>query len=231
MGGSPAAKTITQGGGPDWLLPDVKKAVGGATDLYEGGGLSHVEGLTEEQLDAYKRKKELGQQGGMLDQLAADSYGATSVFKDATQGTGLYGADALGDTITGMKDTIGDAQSQVMGNMMGTASMGGGLGSARGDAMTAGALSNTAASMGMAELNAKRTGAAAGAGSILGAGSTIGNQLGAGIAATEGVGSALQQQKQNEADAGFQGMQRLFGLYGQPAVGNQQKKVSSGGSK
>jgi len=231
MGGSPAAKTITQGGVPDWLLPDVKKAAGAATDLYDSGDLSHVEGLTKEQQDAYNRKLAIGKQGGMLDQLAADSYGATSVYKDAAQGTGLYGANALGDTISGMKDTIGDAQSEVMGNMMGQASMGGSLGSARGDAMTAGAISKTAADMGMAELNAQRSGAKAGADSILSSGNTIGTQLGAGIAATEGVGSALQQQKQNEADAGFQGIQRLFGLYGQPAVGSSQKKVSTGGGK
>lgn len=231
MAGGGTTTTIAQGGVPEWLLPNVKKATGAATDLYESGGLSNVEGLTAEQQDAYRRKLQLGQQGGMLDQLAADSYGATSVFKDAAQGTGLYGANALGNTISGMEDTIGDAQSQVMGNMMGQASMGGGLGSARSDAMTAGAISKTAADMGMAELQAKRMGAAQGANSIIGAGSQIGNQLGAGIAATEGVGSALQQQRQNEADAGYQGIQRLFGLYGAPAVGSQQKKVSSGGSK
>ena len=53
--------------------------------------------------------------------------------------------------------------------------------------------------------------------------------MGQGIKATEGVGSAIQQQKQNEADAGYQGIQRLFGLYGSPAIG--QEKVTSGGGK
>jgi len=39
----------------------------------------------------------------------------------------------------------------------------------------------------------------------------------------------MQQQKQNEADAAYQGISRLFGLYGAPAVGSKTEKVSSGG--
>jgi len=112
---------------------------------------------------------------------------------------------------------------------MGRASMGGGLGSARGDAMTASALSKTGADIAQSELANRRAGSFTGAGGVINSGNTIGGQLGAGIAATEGVGSALQQQGQNEMDAAYQGISRLFGLYGAPAVGSKVTSSSSGG--
>tara|TARA_R100000908_G_scaffold59685_1_gene36307 strand:- start:914 stop:1609 length:696 start_codon:yes stop_codon:yes gene_type:complete len=231
MGGSPSQTTTGYTGVPDWLQPHVEKAAGAATDMYESGDLSKVEGLTAEQQDAFNRKLELGQRGGMLDQLAADSYGAAGAYRDAAAGTGLFGADALSKQITDMKDSIGDAQMRQLGQLQGAASMGGGLGGARSQAMNAAALSKTASDMASNELAQRRTASLTGAQGVIGSGSSIGNQFGQGVAATEGVGSALQQQKQNESDAGFQGLQRLFGFYGAPAIGTKQTKVSSGGAK
>jgi len=230
--------TVLRGGGgggsstsgvPEWLRPQVQDAATAATDLYDAGSLNHVEGLSPEQLDAYNRKLKLGEQGGMLDTLGADSYGAAGAYRDAASGKGLFGANALGDQITSMKDTIGDAQMSQLGQLQGAASMGGGLGSARSQAMNSAALSKTAGEMGAAELANRRASSLSGAQGVIGSGDTIGGQMGQGIKATEGVGSAIQQQKQNEADAGYQGIQRLFGLYGSPAIG--QEKVTSGGGK
>tara|TARA_R100000908_G_scaffold62589_1_gene41998 strand:- start:1107 stop:1799 length:693 start_codon:yes stop_codon:yes gene_type:complete len=229
MGGSPAQTVVSNTGVPDWLRPQVEAATQAATNLYDKGALSNVEGLTQAQQDAYKRKLELGQRGGMLDQLGVDSYQAAGAYRDAAQGKGLFGSGALGDQITAMKDTIGDAQMAQLGQLQGAASMGGNLGGARSQAMNAAALSKTAGDMASDELAKRRAATLSGAQGVIGSGNTIGNQFGQGIAATEGVGSALQQQKQNEADAAYQGISRLFGLYGAPAVGSKTEKVSSGG--
>ena len=105
------------------------------------------------------------------------------------------------------------------------------MGSARQQAATTRALTDTAGDIASSELAARRQAALSGAQGVIGSGSSIGQQLGAGISATEGVGSAIQQQKQNEADATYQGLQRIFGLLGSPAVGSEGKTVSSGGGK
>ena len=231
MGGSPAQTTVSNTGVPDWLRPQVEAATQAATNLYDVGGMSHVEGLTPEQLDAYRRKLTLGKQGGMLDQLGADSYGAAGAYRDAAAGTGLFGSDALGKQAQALEDEIGSAQMAQLGQLQGQASMGGSLGGARSQAMNAAALSKTAGEMAASELANRRNAALQGAQGVIGSGSTIGQQMGQGIAATEGVGSAIQQQNQNQADAGYQGLQRLFGLYGMPAVGSKTEQVSSGGGK
>ena len=88
MGGSPAQTVVSNTGVPDWLRPQVEAATQAATNLYDKGALSNVEGLTQAQQDAYKRKLELGQRGGMLDQLGVDSYQAAGAYRDAAQGKG-----------------------------------------------------------------------------------------------------------------------------------------------
>ena len=229
MAGGGTKETVKHTGVPDWLRPNVEGAADAATDLYNTGAMSGVAGLTPEQQEAYKRKLAMSGQGGMLDALAADSYGAAGVYRDAAAGTGLYGQDALGNQITAMKDTIGAAQQEQLGGLLGQASMGGGLGSARQDAMTASALSKTGADIAQSELANRRAGAMQGAQGTIGSGNTIAGQLAAGANMTEGVGSALQQQNQNEMDAAYQGISRLFGLYGSPAVGSKVTSSSSGG--
>jgi hypothetical protein len=66
-------------------------------------------------------------------------------------------------------------------------------------------------------------------GGVLGAGAGLQDQFGYGANTVGQVGSALQQQMQNEGDSAYQGVQRLFGLYGSPALG--QKSVQTGGGK
>ena len=181
MAGGGSQTTISNTGVPDWLRPQVEAATQAATDLYDSGGMSHVEGLTPEQQDAYNRKLTLGQQGGMLDQLAADSYGAAGAYRDAAAGTGLFGTGALGDQMTAMEDQIGAAQMAQLGQLQGQASMGGGLGGARSQAMNAAALSKTAGDMASSELANRRAASLSGAQGVIGSGNNIGNQMGQGI--------------------------------------------------
>ena len=194
---------------------------------YDAGGFEHVEGLSPEQLDAFQRKKELGARGGVLDSLAGESYNAAGAFRDAATGTGLFGSDAIGEQAKALESTIGDAQRRQLGSLNTGASLGGTLGSARQSAATNRALTDTAADLASSELDKRRQASFAGAEGVIGSGTTIGNQFGAGISATEGVGSAIQQQKQNEADAQYQGVQRLFGLLGSPALGQQEVSSST----
>ena len=56
----------------------------------------------------------------------------------------------------------------------------------------------------------------------------IRDRFGTGATALGGVGSAIQQQKQNEGDSAYQGVQRLFGLYGSPAIGSQTTQTGGG---
>ena len=211
---------------PDEYKPYVDEALGHTLGTFRAGGFDHVEGLSPEQLDAFERKTELGARGGVLDQLGQDSYSAAGAFRDAATGTGLFGSDAFGNQVKALEDTIGKEQARQLGGLNTGASLGGTLGSARNQAATQKALSDTAGSIAQNELATRRSASLQGAQGVIGSGGQIGSQLGAGIAATEGVGSAIQQQKQNESDAAYQGVQRLFGLLGQPAVGNQ--TVSSG---
>ena len=105
----------------------------------------------------------------------------------------------------------------------------GGLSSARNQAATTQALTKTGADIAQRELESRRQYALGGAGGVLGAGSGLQNQFLTGVGETEGVGSALQQQAQNEGDAAYQGIQRLFGLYGSPALGQKSVTTQRGG--
>ena len=67
----------------------------------------------------------------MYDQVAADSYGATQAYRDAASGSGLFGEDALGQQTTAMKDSIGTAVGDILGQQRGQFSRIGNLGGAR----------------------------------------------------------------------------------------------------
>ena len=149
----------------------------------------------------------------------ADSYGATQAYRDAASGTGLFGSDALATQSAALQDRIGQAQQTQLGNLQGQLAGRGALSSARGQASVNQALSKTSADIAQRELESRRQYALGGAGGVLGAGSQLQQQFGAGVGETEAVGQALQQQAQNEGDAAYQGIQRLFGLYGSPALG------------
>lgn len=224
MGGGGGTST-SESGLPDWARPAVEASLNKAVSTEGAGGFSHVQDLTGEQLDAFGRRAELGQRGGALEQIAADSYGATQAYRDAAAGTGLFGADAIGQQAQALEGTIGQAQQRQLGGLQGQASRGGALGSARSQASIDSALTKTGADIAQRELESRRQYSLGGAGGTLGAGGQLQDQLLSGVDQTESVGQALQQQAQNEGDAAYQGIQRLFGLYGSPALG--QKSVTT----
>ena len=229
MGGGGGGSQTSESGLPDWARPAVESSLNKAVATEGAGGFSHVQDLTPEQLDAFERRKELGQRGGVLEQVAADSYGATQAYRDAASGTGLFGADAIGQQAQALESTIGTAQANQLGQLQGQSALGGTLGSARQQAQTQQALTKTGADIAPRELESRRQYALGGAGGVLGAGSNIQDQFLTGVGETEAVGSALQQQAQNEGDAAYQGIQRLFGLYGSPALGQKSVTTQRGG--
>lgn len=226
-GGGNSGTTITSL--PDWAQPYVETGLSTAQDVYDSGGMNHVEGLNTEQLAAMEKQKQLAGTGGVYDQIAADSYGATQAYRDAASGEGLFGSGALGQQTQAMSDSIGTAMNDFVGGQKGQYSRTGNLGGARAQAATTQGAMKVGGDMAAAELANRRQAAMTGAGGVLGAGAGLQNQFGYGANALGQVGSALQQQKQNEGDSAYQGIQRMFGLYGSPALG--QKTVSSGGGK
>lgn len=228
MGGGGNTATTTTGL-PDWAQPYVEKSLGAAQDVYEVGGMNHVEGLNPEQISSLERQKELGGSGGVYDQIAADSYGATQAYRDAASGEGLFGAGALGQQTQAMSDSIGTAMEDFVGQQRGQYSRTGNLGGARAQAASNQAAMKIGGDMAAAELANRRQAAMTGAGGVLGAGAGLQDQFGYGANTVGQVGSALQQQKQNEGDSAYQGIQRLFGLYGSPALGS--KSTQTGGGK
>lgn len=224
MGGG-GGTSVTEAGLPEWAEPYAKDAVHTAVGQFKEGQFGNVAGLTDPQQEAFNRKAELGRQGGAIDQLATDSLTAQGAFRDAATGAGLFGANALGDQTAALEDTIGRAQRSQLAGLTGQASLGGTLGSARNQAATNAALAKTAGDIAARELGQRRQFALSGAQGVIGSGDTIAGQFTRGADLTEGVGSALQQQQQNQADAAYQGTQRLFGLLGSPVTG--QKQVTS----
>ena len=228
MSGGGGSTTSTTGL-PEWARPGLEESLGSAVDLYKSGAYGNVAEFTPEQITAMEKKKELGGTGGVYDRIAEDSYGATQAYRDAASGTGMFGADALGKQTTAMKDSIGTAVSDILGQQRGQFSQSGNLGSARAQQSMDSAAMKVGGDMAAAELANRRSAALSGAGGVLGAGSGLQGQFGAGADMLGGVGSSIQQQRQNEGDAAYQGIQRLFGLYGSPALGST--NTQSGGGK
>ena len=227
MGGGGNSQTSTTEL-PAWAKPYVESSLGSAVDLYKSGAYENVAGMTPEQISAFQKQKELGGAGGVYDQIAADSYGATQAYRDAASGTGLFGADALGQQTTAMKDSIGTAVGDILGQQQGQFSRIGNLGGARAQQSMDSSAMKVGGEMAAAELANRRQAAMSGAGGVLGAGNTLQNQFGAGAATLGQVGTAIQQQNQNEGDAAYQGVQRLFGLYGSPAIGSTSTRTGGG---
>ena len=226
---SGGGSSTSESGLPDWAQPYIEKAVGDAVDQHGKGQFSNVAGLQGQQRDAIQRQSEIGARGGILDNIAQDSYGAGQAYRDAASGSGLFGADALGAQTKALESTIGDAQRKQLGGLNSQSSLGGTLGSARNQAATSTALTNTAGQIAQNELGARRGASLQGAQGVIGSGQNVQDQFGAGYRATGEAGSQLQQQAQNEADATYQGTQRLFGLLGSGAVGQKQVTKQSGG--
>lgn len=229
MAGGGGGTSTTESGLPDWAQPYAEDAVKKAVGTEKAGGFGHVQEFAAPQLQAQDRKLELGQTGGVYDQVAADSYGAGQAFRDAAGGQGLFGAGALGDVTDQLKGSIGQAQAKQLSGLNSQASLGGALGSARNQASTNTALTQTAGDLASKELASQRGNALQGAQGVIGSGSAIQNQFGTGIDAVESVGAARQQQAQNEGDAAYQSAQRLFGLLGSGVTGQKQVSTQSGG--
>ena len=222
------ATTTTTSGLPDYAQPYIEDALANATDLYNVGAMDNVAELTPEQLAALEKQKTLGGTGGIYDQVAADSYGATQAYRDAAAGTGLFGADALGKQMTSMQGSIGSAVEGLLGQQKGQFSRGGNLGGARAQQSMDSSAMKVGGDMAAAELANRRASALSGAGGVFGAGAGLQSQFGAGANLLGQAGSAMQQQNQNEGDAAYQGIQRLFGLYGSPALGSTSTQVGGG---
>ena len=227
MGGGGGSST-TEAGLPDWAQPYAEQAVKTAVGQHQAGDFSAVADLTGDQTGAFNRKVELGSRGGALDQIGSDSYAAGQAFRDAASGSGLFGSDALGKQTAALETTIGDAQRKQLGQLNNQASLGGTLGSARNQLAANTALANTAGQIASQELAARRGAALQGAQGVVGSGDAIAGQLLRGADVTEGVGSAIQQQNQNTADAAYQGTQRLFGLLGSGVTGQKQVTTQRG---
>ena len=231
MGGGGGQSQTSNSGLPDWARPYVEDSLKSAVDLYGTGAFEHVQGLNPEQQQALSQTKELAGQGGAYDRIAADSYDATGAYRDAASGRGLFGADALGNQTRELADTIGNAQQNVLGQQAGNFSRSGNLGGARAEAAASQAALQTGGELAANELAQRRQASLQGAAGTLGAGGQLQSQLGYGASQLGNVGTALQQQQQNEGDATYQGVQRLFGLYGSPAIGQKSTTTSSGGGK
>ena len=221
--------SVSESGLPDWAQPYAEDAVKGAVGEYKAGNYGNVAGLTGGQTDALGRQQELGQRGGALEQIGQDSYGAGQAYRDAASGSGLFGSDALGKQTQALEGSIGTALTDQLGQLNTGASLGGALGSARNQAATERALTQTAGDIAGKELAARRGASLQGAQGVIGSGSQIQDQLGAGVRATQAAGGQLQQQAQNESDANYQATQRLFGLLGSGVTGQKQTTTQSGG--
>ena len=229
MGGGGGQSQTSSSGLPDWARPYVEDSLASAVDLYGTGAFEHVQGLAPEQQQALQQQAQLAGQGGAFDRIAADSYDATSAYRDAAGGRGLFGAEALGDQATALQDSIGSAVQSQLGQARGGLSRAGQLGSARAQASQDAAALQVGGDLASQELAQRRQAALQGAGGTLGAGGQLQQQLGYGARQLGDVGASIQQQQQNEGDATYQGIQRLFGLYGSPAIGQQSTTTTSGG--
>ena len=113
-------------------------------------------------------------------------------------------------TGTGLYD-IDEAARRQMQNLAGSAVGQAGLGGTLGTARSERAMQSALADQALQFQQAKQQSAAAGA------------------AALRDVDAARQQQRQAELDVPYAGLQRVFGFYGSPAVGQTQTQTQGGG--
>ena len=222
-GGGGSQTSVSEGGVPDWARPYIESAAKSATDLYGSGGLSNVAGETEDQKAAQQAIRDQAGTAGNL-----PGY-ATGAFKDAATGSGVFGAGAYGDVASQLQPQIDKQVQTALGQQAGGFSRTGNLGGARAQAASASTAGNIATQLAAQEVAAQRQGALSGAQGGLGAaGQAFGQQAAANQAlATSGAGQ--QQQAQNEADAAYQGIQRLFGLINPNTVGQKSTSTTTGG--
>ena len=224
-GGGGKSTSVASSGVPEWARPFLEKAAGDAQGLYDTGALQNVAGETADQKLAQDKIREQAGSAGNL-----PGY-ATGVFGDAATGQGLFGAGAYGDVAKQLQPQIDKQVQTALGQQAGGFSRSGNLGGARAQAASAGAAGNIAAQLAGQEVAAQRQGALSGAQGGLGAaGQAFGQQAAANQALSQS-GTQQQQQAQNEGDAAYQGIQRLFGLINPGTVGQSSTTTTSGGGK
>ena len=226
MGGGGSKQTsVSEGGVPDWARPYIESAAQDAQGLYKSGALENVAGETADQTAAQDAIRDQAGSAGNL-----PGY-ATGAFKDAATGQGVFGAGAYGDVANQLQPQIDKQVQTALGQQAGQFSRSGNLGGARAQAASASTAGNIAANLASQEVAAQRQGVLSGAQGGLGAaGQAFGQQAAANQALAQS-GTAQQQQDQNEADAQYQGIQRLFGLINPNTVGQKGTTTTTGGGK
>ena len=161
--------------------------------------------------------------------IAEASQAARGTLGEASRGEGIFGTQGYQTVSEQMKPQLQQLAAMTRGAGQSDAAMGGGLGSARQQAMIEGNVLDKSLAATASELSAQRQGRTTAAQDVISSGADVGAQSGMGAAAIERVGTAQQQQEQREGDTEYQGLQRFFGLLGSPAVGQETTTTKGGG--
>ena len=219
--------TVQESGIPKEFRPYIERGLSDAEKARSSGDLSFVAGLTPAQREAQEMQMNLGRE--TLPGIAGQSQAARGVLGEASRGEGIFGTEGYQIVADDMSDRLQTLGDQARGQSQTASAIGGGLGSARQQAMTEKSVMDTMFNEVSRELQAQRQGRTASAQNVINTGSDVGAQSGMGAAAIERVGTAQQQQAQREGDTEYQGLQRFFGLLGSPAVGQETTTTKSGG--
>lgn len=221
--------TTSESGVPKEFRPYVVSGLKSAEEALEGGELAYVADLTPEQKESMEMQKALARD--TLPGIAAKSEEARGVLGEASRGEGIFGTGGYQTVSEQMKPQLTQLAQMTRGAGQSEAAMGGGLGSARQQAMIEGNVLDKSLAATSAELEAQRAGRTGAAKGVISTGADVGAQYGAGAAALERVGTTLQEQAQREGDTRYQELSRFFGFLGSPAVGQETKSTTTGGGK
>ena len=213
---------------PDNLVPFFERGLGYTEDALKRGQLSRVAGLTPEQQAGFGNI--LGAAAGQMD-TAAKSAAARDVLARSAAGLSPVAANT-GDTAAIEGAAVRAAQSAWAPQRAAfaqTGNVGGGRQQiARGERDAA--LSAALADIKYQDYARRRAEALGSAQATIGSGRDVQGQLVAPGQTQAGVGSQIQEQTQREADAAYQGLQRLGALYtGQPIPGQNVASTGGGG--
>ena len=224
MGGGGGGSSTTSAGVPEWARPYIEKAAGEASSLYDQGALSHVEGFNPYQ-DAANQG--LANAAAAANQQYNVGLQGQQTFADQAAGRGVFSQAQT----QGLKDrAIRDAQGAL--GQVDSLAGGSGVGGARSALLKGGIENDLAGQFAQFDYDALRNQQqlqSQGAQNLLGSTGQLTGQAGAGANYLGAAGDKIQQQQQNEADAAYQGVQRLFGLINPNTVGQTSTTTQSGG--
>ena len=213
---------------PEWLRPHVEGFVQKGAAAEARGDLSKVAGFTQDQQQAMNLGRGAAEQQGRVGASAADAQ------QQALTGTGAFAAQDF----SGQRQAYADQAREMLGGQLGQQAAGaagrGTLGSARGQVaaarareQTAGDLASKFAQLDQQDLAARR------AAQQSAVGQTAGVQAGLGAQAQSlgKIGQQQQAQQQKQADATWQGLQRLGSLFGTASGTATDKTQTTGGGK